>query len=637
MISVKKAFEPLEDLGIFASSYSGSTQTAATKVAQAPAATPTAASSATPDYSGWSYGVIDQGGYYEVGESVGYQMPSVFGYIGPNGEKSYGMPAGYEDYWRAKAEADPSLWTFGYTPTITETTPATYEGGRVEFTYENPDPFMWNIGNSGIGQNTNPNSSGVKFSEDNDTLYFRTGATVRPGGRPWYQVATLGGAFSALSGIGMNLGYSMATTDMLSQMQGWDSIDLDTSFKPVEVAPTLYAIKDKSGEIRLVSTMTGVDAKTGHDQNIALPQDGYTYGIIPYADASKIGLGNRDSVSGGVTLLPKELNLQNIDKWLRYTSHEPGSEDKSFGEMALTAIAIGAAIYLGGAGLGLMGGEAGAAGAAAASGAAGAGAGSLGIAELGLVANAATAGTAIAGGIDAALLGGAAAAGAGVGAGALGWGAAEEAAALGIGGVGEAGAVAGTAGAAGAVTGAETAVAGVEGVASQAATTAYTEAINAGYSTTVAAQAADVASGLIGSGMSVADAVASGLETAASTAATGSVGAGGEIVGGGGALTVDAGGVTGAVSGGVTASDVLKTVNDVRKVVKAVNTLDSILNGADPIDKALQTRAAGSSGLPFQAASRGVGFSPSGQVLDKSRLFAGLPAGGLVGNQMRRG
>ena len=86
----------------------------------------------------------------------------------------------------------------------------------------------------------------------------------------------------------------------------------------------------------------------------------------------------------------------------------------------------------------------------------------------------------------------------------------------------------------GAGAGSSLAVAGVEGAASQAATTAYTNALAATGSTELASIAADVASGNVAAGLSVADAASAGLASATNAAATGAVSSTGNIVGGGG-------------------------------------------------------------------------------------------------------
>jgi hypothetical protein len=81
------------------------------------------------------------------------------------------------------------------------------------------------------------------------------------------------------------------------------------------------------------------------------------------------------------------------------------------------------------------------------------------------------------------------------------------------------------------------AVAGVEGAASQAATSAYAQTLAATGNTALASVAADVASGNVAAGLSVSDAVAAGVTTAADAAATGAVTGSGNIVGGGGTIT----------------------------------------------------------------------------------------------------
>ncbi len=81
------------------------------------------------------------------------------------------------------------------------------------------------------------------------------------------------------------------------------------------------------------------------------------------------------------------------------------------------------------------------------------------------------------------------------------------------------------------------AVAGVEGAASQAATSAYTQTLAATGNSSLAAVAADVASGNVVAGLPVVDAVAAGVTTAADAAATGAVTNTGNVVGGGGTVT----------------------------------------------------------------------------------------------------
>jgi len=134
--------------------------------------------------------------------------------------------------------------------------------------------------------------------------------------------------------------------------------------------------------------------------------------------------------------------------------------------------------------------------------------------------------------------------------------------ALGLNALAGAGYLGGSTAAAGASAGAgagASAVAGVEGIASQVALTAYEGAIAAGATIEVAAMAADVAMGLVGSGMSVADIVASAVDTATSTMATGAVDAAGNVIGGGGELTIGAGGV--GTTGG-TFTDVINPSGD---------------------------------------------------------------------------
>ena len=97
---------------------------------------------------------------------------------------------------------------------------------------------------------------------------------------------------------------------------------------------------------------------------------------------------------------------------------------------------------------------------------------------------------------------------------------------------------------------AATAVGGVEGAASQLATTAFTNAINAGLPMSAALSAADVAAGLAGSGLTDAAILESALSSAADTASLGAVDAAGNVIGGGGSLTIDAGaGLGGSVVG----------------------------------------------------------------------------------------
>jgi hypothetical protein len=81
------------------------------------------------------------------------------------------------------------------------------------------------------------------------------------------------------------------------------------------------------------------------------------------------------------------------------------------------------------------------------------------------------------------------------------------------------------------------AVAGVEGAASQAATSAFANTLAATGNASLAAIAADVASGNVAAGLSVADAVAAGVSAATTGAATGVVTATGEVIGGGGSIT----------------------------------------------------------------------------------------------------
>ena len=110
---------------------------------------------------------------------------------------------------------------------------------------------------------------------------------------------------------------------------------------------------------------------------------------------------------------------------------------------------------------------------------------------------------------------------------------------------------------------AATAVAGVEGAASQLATTAFTNAINAGLPMSAALSAADVAAGLAGSGLTDAAILESALSSAADTASLGAVDASGNVIGGGGSLTIDAGAGLGGSVPGLDTTGLDSLINDI--------------------------------------------------------------------------
>jgi len=389
----------------------------------------------TNDYSGWKYAPYTYEGAQQwypdannVGGYWGAAAPTMM-YQGPNGQLSGQAPEGWEAYWRDAAAKDPTLWKSSWTETTTETKDYG-DAGVFTYNYENENPYRWTIGESGIGQWENPNPNAVKLIDDADTIYFRPNQSVHTGGQPWYQ--TVGGG-NALMGNFQNIGYSLGDTDTFG-MSGYGSLDFDPTFKPVQVAPNLWGIKAADGTTRYVATMSGAQ-HDGMDQNTWLNDQRSDYAKIFEADAAKkLGI-NADS---GIVLLPEDFDLQ---KEFSYKYHRPGEEDSDFGDFLPAILAIGALAF--GMPAGLESIFSGLGGAAAGAGA--------GVADMGLWlagADAATVGGLAgamggAGGMmsladTAAMLGGAAAGGAGSSA--LGWGLAEEAAALGIGGQGTAGA-----------------------------------------------------------------------------------------------------------------------------------------------------------------------------------------------------
>jgi hypothetical protein len=125
------------------------------------------------------------------------------------------------------------------------------------------------------------------------------------------------------------------------------------------------------------------------------------------------------------------------------------------------------------------------------------------------------------------------------------------------------------------------AVAGVEGAASQAATSAYASTLASTGSASLASIAADVASGNVAAGLSVADAVAAGTAAAADAAATGAVTSTGNVVGGGGTITTGATIGTGATVGSNLLSDAanaIKPASDAAKALLDPKTLGSLVN-----------------------------------------------------------
>ncbi len=117
--------------------------------------------------------------------------------------------------------------------------------------------------------------------------------------------------------------------------------------------------------------------------------------------------------------------------------------------------------------------------------------------------------------------------------------------------------------------------------ASQAATSAYASTLASTGSAELASIAADVASGNVAAGLSVADAVAAGTAAAADAAATGAVTSAGNVVGGGGTITTGATIGTGATVGSNLLSDAanaIKPASDAAKALLDPKTLGSLVN-----------------------------------------------------------